>query len=105
MTPGQEIGVEGWVVEQGLEDDSLITGLSHVPDTTGTTAGARVLVRVVLDIDLRGRVFDPTVFAIYQIVSYSTREHRKEPNGDLRLTLVLKLAGRATESLQTMVVD
>lgn len=82
MTSGQEIGVEGRVMEQSLEDDSLITGLSHVPDTTSATTGTRVLVRVVLDIDLRSRVFNPSVFAIYQIVSYSTRGHRMGPKFD-----------------------
>jgi hypothetical protein len=75
MTSSQEIGIEGWVMQQSLEDDSLVTGLSHVPDTTSTTTRARVLVCVALDIDLRRGVFDPSVLAVYQIVSYSTREH------------------------------
>jgi hypothetical protein len=75
MTSGQEIGVESRVVQQSLEDDSLVTGLSHVPNTTSATTGARILVRVVFDIDFRSRVFNPWVLAIYQIVSYSTHEH------------------------------
>jgi hypothetical protein len=71
MPSGQEIGVEGRVMEQSLKDDSLITGLSHVPNAASATTGARVLVSVVLDIDLRSRVFNPTVLAIYQIVSWT----------------------------------
>lgn len=53
MASGQEVGSEGRVMQQGLEDDSLVTCLSHVPDTTSTATGARILVSIVLDIDLR----------------------------------------------------
>lgn len=66
MASCQEIGIEGGVMKESLENNSLITGLSHVPDTASTTTGARILVGVILDIDLRSRVFGPSAFAIYQ---------------------------------------
>lgn len=64
VASSQEIGVQGRVMQQCLEDDRLVAGLSHVPHATGTLARARVLVGVVLDIDLRGRVINPFSFAI-----------------------------------------
>lgn len=71
MASGQEVGSEGRVMQEGLEDDSLITGLSHVPDATSATTRARVLVSIVLNIDLGSRVLDPSAFAIYQMISCS----------------------------------
>ena len=71
MASSQEVGSEGRVMQEGLEDDSLVTGLSHVPDTTSTTTRARVLVSIVLNIDLGSGILDPSAFAIYQMISRS----------------------------------
>lgn len=103
MASSQEVCSEGWVMQESLEDDSLITGLSHVPDTTSTTTRARVLVSIVLNVDLGNRVLDPSAFAIYQMISCSVDE--KGTTKRLGLTLVLELAGRATEPFQPMIID
>jgi hypothetical protein len=105
MTSGQEIRVKSRIMQQSLENDSLITGLSHVPDTAGATTGARVLVSVVLDIDFRSRVINPSVFAIYQLVSCSVNEGLKGAKRELRRTLIFKLARRATKPFKAMIVD
>lgn len=67
MTTCQEIGIETRVVKKGLEDDGLIAGLSHVPYTTSASFHAWVLVSVVLDIDLGGRVLGPNRSTFYQM--------------------------------------
>jgi hypothetical protein len=66
MATSQEIGSEARVVQQSLQNRSLIARLTHVPDTTSTADGARVLVSIVLDVDLGGRVFSPNGSSIYQ---------------------------------------
>lgn len=52
MATGQEVGVQGWIMKQSLEDNRLVACLSHIPHATSTTARARILVRVVSDVDL-----------------------------------------------------
>jgi hypothetical protein len=66
MTTCQEIGIESRVVKEGLEDDGLIAGLSHVPYATSASFHAWILVSVVLDIDLGGRVLGPNRSTFYQ---------------------------------------
>jgi hypothetical protein len=65
MTTSQEIGSEARVMQQSLQDSSLVTRLTHVPNTTSAANGAWVLVSVILDVDLGGRVFCPNGSPIY----------------------------------------
>lgn len=57
--------------------------MTHVPDTTSAADGAWVLVSIVLNVDLRGRVLSPNRSPIDSF----------------------KLARRATESVQGVVID
>lgn len=54
MATGQEVGIQGRIMKQSLEDNRLVACLSHIPHATSTTARARILVRVVSDVDLGG---------------------------------------------------
>lgn len=65
MATSQEIGSEARVVQQGLQDRSLIARLTHVPNTTSPADGTWVFVSIVLDVDLGGRVFGPNGSPIY----------------------------------------
>jgi hypothetical protein len=68
MATSQEIGSEARVVQQSLQNRSLIARLTHVPNTTSAADGTRVLVSIVLDVDLGGRVFSPNGSPIYQML-------------------------------------
>jgi hypothetical protein len=96
MATSQEIGSEARIVQQSLQNRSLIARLTHVPNTTSAADGTRVLVSIVLDIDLGGRVFSPNGSPIYQML---VDVHGLDSLNCLELTKGFKPARRATESV------
>lgn len=59
MSTREEIGSKSRVVKKGLQDDRLVAGLPHVPDTTGASTGTGILGSVVLDIRVRSCIGHP----------------------------------------------
>lgn len=105
VTTGQEVGVKSWIMQQSLENNCLIASLSHVPDAASTTTRTRILVRIVLDVELRGRVIDPFAFTIYQMSVACPSQHMLQQSGMAGLTLGSELREGATEPFQVVVID
>lgn len=66
MATSKKIGSKAGIVQQSLQNRSLVTGLTHIPYTTSTTVNTWVLVSIILYIDLRSRILGPDGSTICQ---------------------------------------